>query len=137
MAACALADTKLITKGSAVRVLVPPDGSLGTTWHAPSFDDSSWTAGQNGVGYEVTPGAFNTTVLADSQADWSDSGQQGANSWIYGYYDKSNDPDGVYQATDFQPFPHGDGPWSAVNFWAGGDWEWFNGNPPWDTIGTT
>src|SRR5437899_2083623 len=117
IAACALGDTKLITQGSRVRILVPSDGSLGTTWHAPSFDDSSWTAGNNGVGYEVTPGAFAATVIADSQAEFSTAGQQGANSWINGYYDKSNDPDGTYQATDFQPFPRGDGPWSAINFW--------------------
>src|SRR2546426_6194933 len=80
IAAFAFADTKLVTKGSPVRILVPSDGSLGTTWHAPTFDDSSWTAGQNGVGYEVTPGAFSATVIADSQAEWSAAGQQGANS---------------------------------------------------------
>ena len=46
----------------------------------------------------VTPGSYSATVITDSQADWSDAGQQGANSWIYGYSDKSNDPDGTYQA---------------------------------------
>src|SRR6267142_2591567 len=135
IAASALGDTKLVTSGSPLRLLVPRDGSLGTSWHNPSFDDSSWTAGRNGVGYEVTPGAFSASVIADSQAEWSAAGRQGANSWINGYYDKTGDADGTYQASDFQPFPRSDGPWGPDNYWNGGAWDWFNGDPPWDTIG--
>jgi len=134
IAVSAIADTKLVTDGSPLRYLVPRDGSLGGTWRNAGFNDSSWTAGQNGVGYEVDPGAYNASVIADSQGDFSTAGLQGANSWINGYYDKSADPDATYQATDFQPFPRADGPWSETNFWAGGGWEWFNGDPPWDAL---
>lgn len=134
IAASAIADTKLITDGAPLRYLVPRDGSLGGTWRGPGFNDSSWTAGQSGIGYEVNPGAYNASVIADSQGDFSTTGMQGANSWINGYYDKTADPDGTYQATDFQPFPRSSGPWGPDNFWAGGGWEWFNGDPPWDAI---
>jgi hypothetical protein len=48
------------------------DPGLGTTWVAPSFDDSSWQAGIYGVGFETTPpGAQNlllTTVPSDSRS---------------------------------------------------------------------
>src|SRR5258706_8470271 len=135
MAVSAFADSKLISSGSPVRYLVPSDGSLGGTWRAPSFNDASWNRGTNGLGYEMTPGAFNASVIADSQFEFSAGGHQGENSWINGYYDKTGDDDGTYQATDFQPFPRADGPWSPTNFWAGSAWAWFNGNPPWDTIG--
>jgi hypothetical protein len=137
VAASAIADTKLVTGGAPVRILVPTDGSLGGTWRAPSFNDSSWLPGQNGVGYEVTPGVYNASVIADSAAEWSAGGRPGENSWINGYYDKSIDLDGTYQGSDFQPFPRSEGPFGPDNFWNGGAWAWFNGNPPWDTIGAT
>ena len=47
------------------------------------------------------------------------------------------DADGTYSADDFQPFPRSNGAFAADNFWNGGAWAWFNGNPPWDTIGAT
>jgi len=137
MAASAFADTALVSDGSPVRILVPTNANLGGTWRNPGFNDSSWTAGTNGVGYEVVPGAFSARVIADSQGDWSAAGLQGQNSWINGYYDLANDPDTTYQASDFQPFPRSEGPWSATNFWDGSAWEWFAGDPPWDTIGIT
>ena len=139
MAACALAaasafaDTKLITDGAPLRYLVPPNGDLGGTWRGPGFNDSSWPAGQNGIGYEVNPGAFNASVIADSQAEFS--GLPGANAWVNGYYNKALDPDSAYQANDFQPFPFSGGPHGPDNFWTGSFWDWFNGNPPWDEIG--
>ena len=42
-----------------MRALVPSDGALGTTWTQPDFNDSAWTHGTNGVGYDtgdVNPG---------------------------------------------------------------------------------
>ncbi len=137
LAAAAHADTKLITTGSPARVLVPASDALGGTWRSVSFNDSAWTAAQNGVGYEVQPGAYSASVIADSRGDWSTSGQQGENRWINGYYDKTADADGVYQAVDFQPFPRANGPWDDDNFWDGGSWNWFPDNVPWDTIGQT
>lgn len=135
LAASASADTKLITSGTPARYLVPTDGTLGTSWRDPLFNDSSWTVGQNGLGYEVTPGSFSARVIADSRGDWSTAGRQGANSWINGYYDKTGDPDATYQASDFQPFRRSDAPWGELNFWDGGAWNWYPDDIPWDTIG--
>jgi hypothetical protein len=73
-------------------------------------------------------------VVADSVADWSLTGTQGERNWYYGYYNRSTDADGVYQATDFIAFPRDNGPPSASNFWTGTGWDWFNGNPPWDEM---
>lgn len=51
-------DTVLFGENAQVRSLVPADGSLAATWTGGDepFDDSVWTAGQNGVGYENFPG---------------------------------------------------------------------------------
>ena len=36
---------------------VPISGALGTTWTETVFDDSAWTSGVTGVGYERAPGS--------------------------------------------------------------------------------
>jgi len=45
--------THLVNTGAAVRVFVPTSSSLGTTWTTQSFNDSSWTTGTTGVGYDL------------------------------------------------------------------------------------
>jgi hypothetical protein len=47
------ATTHLISTGAAVKVLVPTNSSLGTTWTSRTFNDSSWTSGTTGVGYDL------------------------------------------------------------------------------------
>jgi hypothetical protein len=50
--------TTLVDDTTLVRTLVPSDGSLGTSWTATSFDDSSWESGPDrtaGVGFEASP----------------------------------------------------------------------------------
>jgi hypothetical protein len=42
----------LINAGTLANVLVPPDGSLGSSWTGLLFDDSSWTSGITGVGFQ-------------------------------------------------------------------------------------
>jgi hypothetical protein len=54
-----------IETGAVCTALVPTDGSLGVTWQAVGFDDSGWTVGTTGVGYERSSGydsAFNIDV---------------------------------------------------------------------------
>ncbi len=41
-----------------VRAQVPTNDSLGTAWTLPDFDDRSWLAGTNGVGYETGQSEF-------------------------------------------------------------------------------
>ena len=54
----------LIGEGAAARALVPSDDSLGSTWTGGNepFDDSAWTSGSSGVGYET--GAVGGTIAA-------------------------------------------------------------------------
>lgn len=52
----------LVDNSTLVRTLVPTDGSLGTTWISPTFDDSSWEGDPTrtaGVGYEGSPTSEN------------------------------------------------------------------------------
>ena len=52
----------LIEVAAPCTVHVPDSGALGTSWTAVGFDDSSWTSGTTGVGYERSSGydsAFN------------------------------------------------------------------------------
>lgn len=50
--------TRLVSNATPARVLVPTNGFLGTFWTATNFDDGTWRAGQNGVGYETYVSGF-------------------------------------------------------------------------------
>lgn len=41
-----------------VKWFVPSNNALGTTWTAAGFNDTAWTAGQTGIGYETTPADY-------------------------------------------------------------------------------
>ena len=43
----------LLSTSALARVHVPLDGSLGTGWTVRTFDDSGWSAGTNGLGFDV------------------------------------------------------------------------------------
>lgn len=58
-------DTTLISSDADIKVLVPQNGALGTTWTQAAFDASSWPGGSSGAGYEDNSGyeyLINTTV---------------------------------------------------------------------------
>ncbi|MCA9185726.1 MAG: lamin tail domain-containing protein [Planctomycetales bacterium] len=50
------ADDTLVGSGAPARVLVPQDDTLGSTWTGPDgvFDDSQWTTGTLGVGFDTS-----------------------------------------------------------------------------------
>ncbi|HEY5915517.1 MAG TPA: lamin tail domain-containing protein, partial [Verrucomicrobiae bacterium] len=124
----------LFGAGITGKFFVPPDGSLGTNWVAPGFDDSAWRDARTGVGFDQN----NSTVLvpvADSIADWSTSGVQGSRGWYYGYYNKSADPTSGYQTNDFVAFPRADVPYGTNNFWTGTQYWWPITTGYWDLIG--
>ena len=58
-----------IAQGAAGKVMVPADGSLGTSWTSPAFDDSAWTAATNGIGFETGANEFGTGWIGDILAD--------------------------------------------------------------------
>jgi hypothetical protein len=72
-------------------------------------------------------------IVADTIADWSISGTQGEKNWTYGLFNATTG--GAYATAKFAPFPNGTGPHSSGNFWNGEEWKWFDGDPPFDTIG--
>jgi hypothetical protein len=78
--------------------------------------------------------AGDSAVVADSYKDWSANGVQGAGGWSYGYWIKTN-ASATYSSGQFVAFPSGGGPQSAFNFWDGAQWHWFDGDPPFDTLG--
>ena len=98
----------LIEPGSAVRVLIPTDGSLDQTepnviagtWLDPRYDDTgaNWFDATTGIGY-VPPNV--PVVLADSVADYS--GIQGQGNWSYGTWTRNFDSDRVYAPSEFGP----------------------------------
>ena len=45
--------TSLISSGATARVLVPTSGTLGTTWTAAAFNDSTWALGNTPASYSV------------------------------------------------------------------------------------
>src|SRR3954469_4802440 len=121
--------TSLLARGASAPVLVPPDGSLGSDWTTPAFNDSTWLSLSTGVGFD-TDGQipFVPVTLANSVTEFS--GVQGQANWSYGYWNKKTDADGQYSASEFVPFPNAGGGFGANNFWTGAAWGWFNGAPP-------
>jgi len=55
----------IIRSAAAVRAIVPRDGTLGLDWIDPAFDDSSWTLGTTGVGYERGGGGYDELIGLD------------------------------------------------------------------------
>jgi hypothetical protein len=123
----------LVTTATPSKVFVPTDGSLGSTWTTNTFNDAGWNTAFAAIGFEAQPPA--SVVVANSALDFS--GSQGQDNWFYGFYNKSFDAGGVYQASNFVAFPQNDGPWASDNFWTGTQWDWYAGNPPWTEIGRT
>ena len=60
------AETVLVDFGASMRYLAnSTDPGIGMSWTDPAFDDSAWTTGTYGVGFETSGGAENlllTTV---------------------------------------------------------------------------
>ena len=95
-------DTQLLGPGTSSRVLVPTNGSLGTTWTAPGYvPDASWQTGPIGVGYTSDPTAPpSTTVLQVDFNDRANAGntQSGFSSFVL------TGSDGTTQSTTTRPF---------------------------------
>lgn len=52
-------EVDLVAPDAACRYLIPTNNSLGLSWtQAAPFDDTAWTPGQSGLGYEPSPGPF-------------------------------------------------------------------------------
>ncbi|MFO1461814.1 MAG: CotH kinase family protein [Verrucomicrobiota bacterium] len=52
------APVAILPPDAPVRVHVPTDDALGTTWKEPGFDDSDWISGTGGIGYETSPADY-------------------------------------------------------------------------------
>ena len=63
--------TTLVNPGAADRAFVPKNGTLDANqWTAVNYDDSAWTAGTTGVGYDT--GAYeDNTIPPKLTGDWS------------------------------------------------------------------
>lgn len=44
---------QILDSGAPARAFVPVDGSLGSSWTDPLFDDAGWLAGTTGIGFEA------------------------------------------------------------------------------------
>ena len=93
------------------------------------FDDGfvAWLNGFE-IARRNAPVAAAGGTYANNVSDWSATGQQGANGWYYGFYNKTTDVDGIYNP--FTDFNSGDPQWA----WNGGAWALGPGDPPWDFI---
>ncbi|MEX2186258.1 MAG: lamin tail domain-containing protein [Pirellulales bacterium] len=123
--------TTLIADGASVRLLVPTDGSLDAPapnetppWTQPLFDDSTWTTAAQGVGYETDASdPPPQPLIANAATEFSRF--QGLNGWRYGYWNRGDDANGVFDAatTDFTQFSWvGQTVLNQGNHWDGTRW---------------
>jgi hypothetical protein len=86
--------------------------------------------------FMVMPQCCSAAIIADSLDDWSVTGTQGQNSWLYGYYNLTADGDGMYQPEDFVPYLNDvTGVISATNQWDGNVWRMAENPPPFSYVG--
>ena len=106
----AIVRTEFVSPGSAARVHVPTDGTLDpdlanevieNSWIDPALDTAGpdWIDVTTGVGYwdestDPNPKPGDGVVIADSATEFSNS--QNRDNWRYGYWNETNDADGVY-----------------------------------------
>jgi hypothetical protein len=114
---------------------VGPDGGRGD-----GCDGSNWRLTIS----DEPPPPPPTPPLASSQADWSTTGTQGEKNWFYGYYNRTQDADDTYAATDFVPFTNSAGPAGGPvdvddNHWTGTQWDLTTAHPPgpWTELGSS
>ena len=71
--------------------------------------------------------------IAKSEEEFTLDGEQGVDNWFYGYRNFTADGGGEdYNATeDFISFTDED----EADWWAGGSWDWPDGDVPWTTLG--
>jgi hypothetical protein len=48
----------VVPSGASAKVIIPADGSLGSTWTQVGFNDSAWISGATGIGYETAVPGF-------------------------------------------------------------------------------
>ena len=61
--------TAVVTPTTPARFDVPADGSLGSTWTTSAFDDTRWSLGTAGVGFETGQNEFGDGVAGDILTD--------------------------------------------------------------------
>ena len=78
-----------------------------------------------------SPHLLQAAVVADSEADFTTAGEQGAGGWSYGYrVVEDGDDRATYDPkADFKTFTEDDG-WT----WNGASWDWAGGNVPWTQV---
>ena len=110
--------TVSVSPGDFIDIALTPDGAGG----AGDASDASNFAMDIGF---ISP--TNSTLIADSVADWTTNATQGENGWSYGYFDVTNSGSAV---GDFIPFDAG--------MWNGGANKWdIGGGAPWTEVGET
>lgn len=75
--------TTLIARESPAKVLVPPDGSFGSSWTAPAFNDSSWLSATTAVGFATSE--TNTTANIVLSLDMNRRGSDPATTTMPGF----------------------------------------------------
>ncbi len=80
-------NSPLLTAGSTMRYRVPADGTLGTSWVQPAFDDAAWTSGTLPTGYDAI-GGTGAPLLSldfnDRDNNTTDTTQNGFTSFLIG-----------------------------------------------------
>lgn len=132
----------LVPTGALARYRPPSSSNPPSNWTDIEFDDSAWIPAITGIGFDISQGYEVPAVgeelgvpLADSVADWSVTGGQGVNGWIYGYYNRTADPDHQYSVDDFVPFPRSGSGYGPDDYWNGAMYDWYQGDPPFTAIG--
>ena len=61
-----VSETDLVAGGTTAKYFAPTNGTLGTTWTQPGFNDASWASGPTGLGYAVVNGFATTLYKANT-----------------------------------------------------------------------
>ena len=107
-------DFTLLPTNAYVRALVPTNGNTGSAWLSPTYNDSAWLSGTNGVGFDT--GALNpgedAVTLVSFDASWKyliRTNDIGSTDWRGANFDDSAwvSGNGVFAYPIGEPLPGG------------------------------
>jgi hypothetical protein len=83
-------DNQILDADASSRYFVPLDDSLGATWTAAGFDDSTWTSATGGVGFETAGSGFFADVTVNISPEMRNISSSCFHRYVFNFTNKDS-----------------------------------------------